>query len=122
MDSVKDIIRNRRIELELTMKEVADAVGVSEATVCRWESGEIENMKRDKIVALSDVLRLPPTVIMGLEEEPQGYYFDPETARYANELKENPGMRLLFDASRDMPPEDILKTLDFINANLKKKY
>lgn len=79
-------------------------------------------MKRDKIVALSDVLRLPPTVIMGLEEEPQGYYFDPETARYANELKENPGMRLLFDASRDMPPEDILKTLDFINANLKKKY
>lgn len=62
--AVKDIIKNRRIELGLTMKEVADAVGVSEGTISRWESGHIANMRRDKIVALAKVLGLSPSVIM----------------------------------------------------------
>ena len=48
---IKDILRERRIELDLTMKDVANSVGVSEATVSRWESGEIANMRRDKIAA-----------------------------------------------------------------------
>lgn len=66
---VKTIIRNRRIDLGLTMKDIADAVGVSEATVSRWESGEIENMRRDKIAALAKVLQLEPGVIMGWEPD-----------------------------------------------------
>lgn len=32
---VKDVLRNRRIELGMTLKQVADAVGVSEGTVSR---------------------------------------------------------------------------------------
>ena len=39
--SVKDLIKEKRILLGMTMKEVADKVGVSEATISRWESGEI---------------------------------------------------------------------------------
>ena len=62
---IKDIIRNKRIELQLTMKQVADAVGVSEGTVSRWESGEIENMRRDKIASLSKLLSIDPRIIMG---------------------------------------------------------
>lgn len=61
---VKDIIRQRRIELNLTMKEVADAVGVNEGTISRWESGEIANMRRDKILALANALDLSPAIIM----------------------------------------------------------
>lgn len=66
---VKDILKSQRIALGLTMKEVADAVGVSEGTVSRWESGDIENMKRSRIYALSRVLNISPLVIMGLEDE-----------------------------------------------------
>lgn len=64
----KEIIRYRRKELGLTMKDVGDACSVSEATVSRWESGEIENMRRDKIQALANILRLDPSVIMGWKE------------------------------------------------------
>ena len=64
---VKDIIKNRRIMLGLTMKELSEKVGVSEGTISRWESGEIINMRRDKIVALSEALHLSPAVIMGWE-------------------------------------------------------
>lgn len=63
--SINKLIKNRRTELGLTMKEVAYACSVTEATVSRWESGEIENMRRDKIVALSRILLLSPAELMG---------------------------------------------------------
>lgn len=63
-----DIIRTRRLELEMTMKELAQKVGVSEATISRWESGDIANMKRDKIAALARALEVPPAVLMDWEE------------------------------------------------------
>ena len=62
---IKNILSSRRIELGLTMKDVADAVGVSESTISRWESGNISNMKRNRIFALATVLKLDPSVIMG---------------------------------------------------------
>lgn len=64
-------IRNRRISLGLTQKEVAQKLKVTEATVSRWESGEIANMRRDKIKMLSDLLQLSPSVIMNLPDKRQ---------------------------------------------------
>ena len=66
---VKNIIKNRRLKLGLTMKQLADRVGVSEGTVSRWESGDIENMRRDKIVALSKALNISPALIMEWDEK-----------------------------------------------------
>ena len=63
-----DVIKLRRKELGLTMREVANAVGVSEATVSRWESGDIRNMRRDKIAALARALDVSPAVLMDWEE------------------------------------------------------
>lgn len=56
-------LKFHRQERELTQKDVADAVGVSEGTVSRWESGKIGNMRRDKIEALAKVLDVDPTII-----------------------------------------------------------
>lgn len=53
------------------MKEVAKAVGVSEATISRWESGNIANMGRSKISALSKILDLSPAEIMGIDDTTQ---------------------------------------------------
>lgn len=57
--NIGSLIRSKREELKYTMKQVAVAVGVSEGTVSRWESGEIENMKRNNIAKLSEVLDIP---------------------------------------------------------------
>lgn len=103
---IKDILRDRRQELGLTMREVADACGVSEATVSRWESGDIANMRRNKISALAAVLKLSPAVIMGWEEPPR-YYLDDETAKAAQEAFDNPDIKMLLDAARGSRSEDI---------------
>lgn len=110
ISDIKEIIKNRRIELGLTLKEVATAVGVSEGTVSRWESGNITNMKRNKIAALAKTLQIPPTTIMGWEDDTQKqqeYYLNPETAKLAQEIHDDPELRILMDASRDLEPEDI---------------
>lgn len=65
---VKDILKSRRQELNLTMKEVATSVGVNEGTISRWESGDIANMKKDKIMALAKALQISPAVIMGWDD------------------------------------------------------
>lgn len=61
-------IKNRRKELGLTMLQVANQTGVCEATVSRWESGDIANMRRDKIVSLAAALRVPPSYIMDYDD------------------------------------------------------
>lgn len=72
-NNINNRLRERRKELGLTMKEVASAVGVSEGTVSRWESGNIANMGRDKIYALSKILKMSTAEIMGIEDEaPKG--------------------------------------------------
>lgn len=55
-----DMIKNRRLELGLTLEDVGKAVGVGKSTVRKWESGQIKDMKRDKISALANVLKLSP--------------------------------------------------------------
>ena len=121
---IRDILRNRRIELHLTMKQIADAVGVSEGTVSRWESGDIDNMRRDKIAALSKVLSLDPRVIMGWEgaenSQQQKYYTDEATAQMAEDMATNPELRALYDIQRDMDPED-LQALYGMALALKRK-
>ena len=62
-------LTDRRKELGLTMKQVAEAVGVSEATVCRWESGQIANMRRDRINNYAKILRVDPNFIMTGEKK-----------------------------------------------------
>ncbi len=64
-----DKIKFRRKELGLTMLEVAKKVDVSEATVSRWESGHISNLKGDKIRLLAEVLQTSIAYLL-LEEEP----------------------------------------------------
>lgn len=70
---IKNILKNKRKELGLTMKEVATACNVSEATVSRWESGDIGDMKRSRIAALAKILQISPSVIVGVADDAQIY-------------------------------------------------
>lgn len=63
-----DIVRNKRIELNMTQEDLAKAVGTTKATVSRWESGDIHKMKRSMIAAVSGVLHLDPLLFFQQEE------------------------------------------------------
>lgn len=110
---VKDLIRTKRIEMGYSMKELARLVGVSEATVSRWESGEIANMRRATISSLATVLRISPEKLLGMDIA-DGYYTDPETAELAEKFRNNNDLRVLFQASADLSPEKMKEAYNYI--------
>lgn len=63
-----ELIRMKRKEMGMTMKEVADRIGVSEATVSRWESGSVGSMKRQNVAALARLFDVSPAVLMDWDE------------------------------------------------------
>ena len=64
---MNEVIKTRRKELNITLEEIGDYVGVSKTTVQRWESGNISNMRRDRIKKLSEILRINPDELLGIE-------------------------------------------------------
>lgn len=101
-----DLIRMRRLELDMTMKELAMKVGVSEGTISRWESGDIENMKRDKIAALARALEVPPAVLMDWEE------YDAERIQRGKEARQLYELALRSDIKNVEIAMDLLKKLE----------
>ncbi|RXI55259.1 hypothetical protein DP122_04960 [Clostridium tetani] len=61
-------IKSRREELGLTLQDIGDFIGVSKATVQRYESGEIKNLKLESIEKLAIILNVSPAYLMGWEE------------------------------------------------------
>lgn len=70
MMEMHNIIKARRRELGLTLDDVARLVGVSKATVQRWEKGIIKNLKRDKIARLASALLVAPEYLLGWVDDP----------------------------------------------------
>lgn len=68
MGSLASILKKRRKELGLTLLQIAEAVGVTEATVQRWESGNIKSVRYEKIGALAEVLKVTPAALMGWDD------------------------------------------------------
>lgn len=65
---VYERIKNRRKELGLSADNVADALGVSRATIYRYESADIEKLPTTIIEPLSKILRCSPAYLMGWSE------------------------------------------------------
>ena len=61
---MSNYLAERRKQLGYTQKEIASMVNVSEATVSRWESGEIANMRRYRINVYAKALKVDPSFIM----------------------------------------------------------
>ena len=62
--NIKDI----RKKLGYTMKDLSLIVGVSEATISRWESGDIANMKQNNIVSLANALNISPLQVLDFDD------------------------------------------------------
>lgn len=60
-------IKERRLCLGMTLLDVANALGVKEATVQRYESGEIKNPKHHTVIELAKIFRCSPAYLMGWE-------------------------------------------------------
>ena len=105
-------MKQRRLELGYTQTQIAEFVGVTKGTVAKWENGYIDNIKRDKVDKLSQILKVSPIFFINDDykedsEEKKIYYFDDEVAEYAQEIAQNHELKMLFDAARNVKKEDM---------------
>lgn len=110
----KDTIKARRKELGLTLEEVGQIVGVSKTTIQRWESGEIKNQRRDKIVKLAQALQTTPAQLMGWAET--------DTDLSSSLTQSNPNvngqLENLFHEIQQLPPDQQKNFLKMMRAAL----
>lgn len=66
---LKENIKRKRLELNLTLEEVAKQLSVSKPTLQRYESGVISNIPSDKIEKLAEILNTTPAILMGWDVE-----------------------------------------------------
>ena len=67
--NIGNLLKRKRQELNLTLEEVGNIVGVGKSTVRKWENGMIENMGRDKISLLAKALNISPLVLLDMDED-----------------------------------------------------
>ncbi len=107
-------IKILRQQAGMTLEEVGNIVGVGKSTVRKWESGEIANMRRDKIAKLAEALKTTPAFLMGWQEDEEPLEDELWTLREA--LRRDPDRRILFDAAANVRKEDILTAVRILDA------
>lgn len=106
---IGDKIKQLREEKGMTLEELGNKVGVGKSTVRKWETGMIENMRRDKIKKVADALNVTPDYLMGWTDEA------PEPMKPQGDREEalNEYAKLLFDHYQKASPE-IQKAVDLL--------
>ena len=97
--------------------DIAAAIGVSPQTFNTWVKG-VAIPRMGKIQALADYFGVPKSDLV--DEPHDEYYIDPRTAEIAQEIKDSRELSALFDAGRDLPPEDLQAVYQMVLA-LKRK-
>ncbi len=68
MALINERIKQMRLKRNLTLLDVAEHLGVQEATAQRYESGEIKNIKHETVLELAKLFNCSPSYLMGWEE------------------------------------------------------
>ncbi len=121
MGSFANVFKSLRLSRGYTQEELSKRLNITRSRLGMYETGAREpdfetleliadffNVDMDYLLGRTDKTTYIP------EAHNSGYYLDPETARIAQEVFENPNMRVLFDAARGSNPDDIKMAADML--------
>lgn len=75
-------IKERREELNLSASDLAERLGMSKATIHRYENGEIKNIKPPVVFAISHELKVSAAWLAGKTDLKQQYEYNELAGRY----------------------------------------
>jgi transcriptional regulator with XRE-family HTH domain len=103
-------IRQQRKLKKMTQEQLGDAIGVSKMAISKYERNIVDNMGREKVMALSKLLDIP--IVEFLESSDEKHNVDQVSPEeFANEV------RMLLDKTNDLTEQQkqhLLNTLNFI--------
>lgn len=93
-------------ERNISPTDISRALGIKPSTISGWLN-EFKVPRGNTIDALCDYLHCSRLDLIGESAEEKPYYLNEETERIAQEVFDDPDLRLLLDSSRGVSPENI---------------
>lgn len=115
-----DRIRLRRKEIGKSAEDIATQLGVSPATIYRYENGDIEKVPVDVVIKISEILSVSPVYLMGWSSEATETKKMPADASSAGETDRNITVSDFISAFETMSDADILEVISAASEKLKK--
>lgn len=95
--------------------DVAKGTGIRSSVFSDWKKGRY-SLKYDKLLRIAEFLSITVDQLTGVQTDaqPGGYYVNEDTARTAQQIFDDPYLRILFDAAQDSRPEDLQMAADLL--------
>lgn len=87
--TLSEKIHYLRIKNNMTLEEVGNLVGVGKSTVRKWETGQIKNMRRDKIAKLAIALKTTPDYLLGWDSQKSSSQIKQELIEYVENIDDD---------------------------------
>ena len=112
-------IRHYMNKFDVTQTEVCNALGIKMPTFSDWVNAKTYP-RIDKIELMANYFGISKADLVEDHNtyNDDHYYLNDETREIAQEIFEKPGLRSLFKAARNLPPDRLKAHIDFIE-NLK---
>lgn len=115
-----DRIKQAREARGLTMLQLAERVGVREATVSRYESGGIKNLPQSRLVAIAKALGVDSNYLMDWNGPSLGTNGNGELTALREEMRRGAG--IMFDAAKGATEEEYIQYANLIKALRKDHF
>ena len=64
-------IKEKREAMNMTQEELGEKLGVLRQTICKWENGDVQNIKRSSIAKMAEIFHCDPVWLMAYEGAPE---------------------------------------------------
>jgi transcriptional regulator with XRE-family HTH domain len=98
-------VRVKREEMKLTQAELAKKSGITQATISRIESGEVTQLRSDKLKGLAQTLGVTVDFLVGKKERME----------FNDALAADENAKIIFRGYEKLPDERRKQLRDFVN-------
>jgi transcriptional regulator with XRE-family HTH domain len=102
--SLGDKVKRCRLDQGMNQKQLAEASGITQATISRLESGKVNQLKSDAIVSLAKALKVSVDFLLGKTET-----MTPDTV-----IANNPEAKYLFEGYEKLSPDGRKQLKEFV--------
>ena len=124
-------IKDRRLELGLSAEQLAPMVGLSAATIYRYENGDIKKVNTHKLQALANALKTTGPYLMGWVDDPDDVGIESEQimqsvdvlyiSKPSGDMQADEIRRFLHETIDSLSDEDLMFMKDFSMRLVRKE-
>mgnify|MGYP002626632340 CR=1 FL=1 len=102
-------------KLGLTNEDIAKRTNLSKETISRICKGTTKDPKAETLRVIAKAFNITVDELIGTEDNVQPYFFNAQTAKIAEDIKNNADLLLLFETLKDLSSEELKTILGIVN-------